>query len=154
MKRTIAIFLTAALLLSLCACGSGKPADVHVDLAELYESYESYLPTMYLLDDNTMVNFLGIDPQDCAQASVSICMDGMRADEVWLIEAVDEDALSRLQALANNRIEAKKAETISYSPDQYVIVEKAVLIVQGNYLALLVSPEVEAMSAAFGEAFK
>ena len=153
MKKFISLMLTAVMLLTLAACG-GKEETKSVDLNALYESYGAYLPDMFLPDADTMMNFLGIDAADCKQYVVSICGDGMRADEVWLIEAKDADALARLTELAQTRIVAKEDETVSYAPDQYAVVLEAELLTSGNYLALLISPDVEAMKAGFEAAMQ
>ena len=148
MKKLIAFVLAAAMMLSLAACG-GKADTKSVDLNALYESYAQYMPEMFSLDEDTMMNFLGIDAADCANYAVYICGDGLRADEVWLIEAKDEAALGRLKEMAEARMQAKVNETISYVPDQYVIVEQGVILTNGLYLALRVSPDVEALQAGF-----
>ena len=148
MKKLIAFVLAAAMMLSLAACG-GKADTKSVDLNALYESYAQYMPEMFSLDEDTMMNFLGIDAADCANYAVYTCGDGLRADEVWLIEAKDEAALGRLKEMAEARMQAKVNETISYVPDQYVIVEQGVILTNGLYLALLVSPDVEALQAGF-----
>lgn len=153
MKKLIAFVLAAAMMLSLAACGGGE-ATKSVDLNALYESYAEYMPDMFALDEDTMMNFLGIDAADCKQYTVYICGDGLRADEVWLIEAKDEEALGRLKEMAELRIQAKKDETISYVPDQYVIVEKAELLESGLYLALLISPDVDQLKAGFEAAMQ
>ena len=155
MKKLFAIIPSAALILSLAACGaSQEPAAKSVDLNAIYEGYADILPEMMVLDETTMLNFLGINAEDCARYKVAICSEGMRADEVWLIEAKDAASLEKLQQLAQTRIEAKLDETISYVPDQYVIVEKAEVLVNGMYLALLISPDVDALKAGFEAAFQ
>lgn len=158
MKRMIAWILAALLMLSMTACGNGseptEAAKEPVDLAALYESFGQYLPEMFLMDETTMLNFLGINAEDCAQVIAAISADGLGADEVWLIEAKDEDALERLKTLAETRLTAKKDETIEYLPNEYVIVEKGVILTEGLYLAFLVSPDVDSMMAAFSEAVK
>lgn len=150
MKKFVAFSLVFLLLISLSACGAAKSAD----LPALYSQMESTLPEMLVLDDNTMLNFLGINSADCTQVVASICNDGLRADEVWLIEAKDASAAESLVALAERRIESKKAETINYTPDQYLIVEKAELIAEGNYVILLVSPDVDALAAMVAESIQ
>lgn len=153
MKKWISLLLIAAMVLSLAACGKKEEA-VSVDVNALYESYSQYLPEMFYPDEDTMLNFLGIEVADCTQYKVAICAEGMRADEVWLIEAKDEAALENLRQLAQIRIQSKLDETETYVPDQYVIVEKAELVVNGLYLALLISPDVDAMKTGFEAAFQ
>ena len=154
MKRTISLLLALVLAISLAACGAKEETAVSVDVNALYESYTQYMPNMFFPDEDTMLNFVGIEAADCVQYKVAICAEGMRTDEVWLIEAKDDAALEKLTALAQTRIEAKKDETVTYAPDQYVVVEKAVLLTNGRYLALLISPEVEALKAGFEAAFQ
>lgn len=146
------------MVLSMTACGgSSQPTEAPkepVDLAALYESYGQYLPEMFPMDETTMLNFLGIKTEDCTQVIAAISADGLAADEVWLIEAKDQEALERLKALAETRLAAKKDETIEYLPDEYVIVEKGVILTEGLYLAFLVSPDVDTLKASFEEATK
>lgn len=153
MKKVLSLLLVLALVLSLAACG-GKEKSVDVDLDALYDSYSQYLPDMFYPDEATMLDFLGIDTADCAKYKVAICAEGMRSDEVWLIQAKDEAALKNLRQLAQTRIDAKKDETVSYAPDQYAVVEKAELLTNGLYLALLISPDVDALKAGFEAAFQ
>lgn len=151
MKKWICLILALSLALSMAACG-GETANV--DVAAVYESYAAYLPEMFCPDADTMINFLGISTEDCKQYQIAICAEGMRADEVWLIEARDQTSLDKLRQLAQTRIEAKLDETVSYAPDQYAVVEKAELLTQGLYLALLISPDVGELKAGFQAAFK
>ena len=153
MKKVISLILVLVLALSLAACG-GKEKAPSVDLNALYESYSEYLPEMFYMDETTMMDFLGIDVADCTQFKIAVCAEGMRSDEVWLIEAKDQAALENLKELAQTRIEAKLDETITYAPDQYVVVEKAQVLENGLYLALFISPDVDAMKAGFEAAFQ
>ena len=149
MKKVISLILVSVLLLSLAACGGKKEEAVSLDVDALFESYSQYLPDMFYPDEATMLNFLGINVEDCIRYKVAICAEGMRSDEVWLIEAKDEAALETLRQLAQTRIESKLEETVSYAPDQYVVVEKAQILTNGLYLALLISPDVDALKAGF-----
>jgi len=154
MKKILTFLLALSLVLSMAACGGKAEEPASIDVNTLYESYGEYLPEMFYPDEATLLNFLGIDTADCVQYKVAICAEGMRADEIWLIEARDEAALETLRQMAENRIQAKLDETVSYVPDQYVIVEKAQLLVNGRYLALLISPDVDALKAEFEAAFQ
>ena len=154
MKKALSLMLALALVLSLAACGGKAEEPVSVDVNALYESFSQYLPDMFYPDEATMLDFVGIHAEDCVQYKVAICAEGMRSDEVWLIEAKDEAALENLRQLAQNRIDSKLDETVTYAPDQYVVVEKAEILVNGRYLALLISPDVDALKAGFEAAFQ
>ena len=151
MKRIFALILAFAMLLALAACGGS--AAKSVDLTQIYAEYESTLPDMLVLDETTMLNFVGVKAEDCSQVVIAVCANGLRTDEVWLVEAKDAAALERIQALVNSRLAAKEDETISYAPDQYAVVEKAEILNDGLYLAFLVSPDVDTLKATFEAAF-
>lgn len=153
MKRTIILIIAAVMILGLCACGEASaPEAKNVDLTALYESFAGITPEMFVMDDTTRLNFLGIDSADCNQVITATCVNGLLTDEIWLIEAKDASALERLQNLADSRIKAKLFETESYAPDQFLIVEKSEIIVDGMYLALIVSTEVDTLKQMFEDA--
>ena len=153
MKRFFALVIAAVMLLALCACGTAKaPETKNIDLIALYESFCSVMPDMFTMDDTTRLNFLGVDAADCAQVITATCVNGLLADEVWLIEAKDAAALEKLEKLAQSRIDAKLFETESYAPDQHLIVKEAELVVNGMYLALIISPDVATLKQILDEA--
>ena len=140
-------------MLSLTACG-GKESPKSADLSALYDNLTASMPQMLPMDEETMLNFQGIEIADCVQAKVAICAEGLRADEIWLIEAKDEAALEKIQALAEARIQAKGEETVSYNPEQYAVVQEAEVFTVGNYLFLLVSPDADTLKAEVEAALK
>lgn len=158
--KKLTLLLTLLLALSALAGCAGEaapeettaaPAPVVLDLQAIYDSMTAAenAPEMLPLDADMQFNFCGIDPADCTQSLVSICADGLRADEIWLIEAVDEAALERIQSAAQARLTAKDEESITYSPEQNAIVKKAITLTTGNYFLLVVSPDADALSGLF-----
>ena len=155
MKKLICVLLTAVLLAGVLAgCGAEKKEEKNVDLAAVYAAMQQTLPEMMTLDAENMLNLLGIQAEDCTQAIAAVCAVGLQADEVWLLQAKDAQALERLKTLAESRMAAKLDETESYLPDQYVIVKKGVTLTDGNYLAFLISPDVETLQTVFQDAMK
>ncbi len=154
MKKIICAILAMCLMLSLAACGNQEEKAVSMDVEAVYEGYQQYLPEMFYPDEATLLNFLGIHAEDCVQYKVAICAEGLRADEVWLIEAKDDAAMQNLTELAQARIQSKLDETETYAPDQFLIVQKAEVLTNGRYLALLISPDVEELKSGFEAAFK
>ena len=160
MKRMIAMILAAAMLLCLAGCKSETNPDTQpssvpqetnapADMEKIYEAMAEKMPEMIRMDETTMLNFCGIQAADCVQVVAAICADGLITDEVWLIEAKDEAALERLKTLAENRLQAKGEESITYSPEQYEVVQKAQILTNGLYMALIVSPDVDALADIF-----
>jgi len=153
MKKAISLLLILALVLGMTACGAADAKEVAMDT--VYTELQKTLPEMILIEDADMrLNLLGIQAEDCAQVITAVCADGLRTDEVWLIEAKDAAALERIVTLAENRLYAKSAESETYSPEQYAIVQKAVTVTEGLYFALLVSPDVDTLKAAVEAAVK
>ena len=151
MKKYIALLL-AVLMLCLAGCGGKDQTKNVIDVQAVYDSMADVLPEMLPMDEAMMLNFCGIKAEQCKQVVVAVCSDGLRADEVWLIEAVDEGTLEELKNLADGRLTRKGEESITYSPEQYEVVKKAEVITAGNYLAVLVSPDVDALVKIFNEA--
>ena len=156
--RKIALLLALLTLLLTGCSGEAAPAEtsapvqsVTLNLSEIYGTMTALenAPEMIPLDGDMQLNFCGIDPADCAQSAVAICANSLRTDEIWLIEAVDEAALARIQEKAESRLTAKGEESITYSPEQYAIVQEARILTAGNYFALLVSPDVDALAEIF-----
>jgi len=110
------------------------------------------MPQMIEFDANAMLDTCGIKAEDCVSAVVAVSSDGLLADEVWLIEAKDEDALARITDLANKRIIDKDESSKTYSPEQNKIVKDAQIITKGNVLALIVSPDVDELAKVFNDA--
>ena len=154
MKKIICAIMAVCLVLSMAACGKQEQPAVSLDVAALYESYQQYLPEMFYPDEATLLNFLGIHAEDCVQYKIAICAEGLRADEVWLIEAKDDAAMENLTALAQARIQSKLDETETYAPDQFLVVQEAEVLTNGRYLALLISPDVDTLKSGFEAAFQ
>lgn len=160
MKKMICTLLACLLTLNLAACISapdtttGDSGLETLDMAKVYTDITKGvdMPEMILLDADTTLDLTGVQAENCKQCVVYICADGLRTDEIWLIEAADDAAMAGLRSLVDARLEAKAAESKTYSPEQYAIVQAAQTFYYGQYLALLVSPEVETLADNFSAA--
>ena len=148
MKRMITLLLALAVLAGLCACGQEAAApDMQDRYAAINETEGA--PEMAIVPAGRYEFLYGIASEDCVQAIVAVCADSLRADEYWLIEAVDSAAADRVQALAQARLDQKAAELENYLPEQYEVVRQAQLLRQGNCVILLVSPQAETLAKLF-----
>ncbi len=151
MKKAFCTVLVLILLLSIAGCADSPK---QIDIPTVYENICAAVkvPQMLELNSDLMLDYCGIKQEYVSQAKVLICADSLRTDEIWLLEAADSAAASKLMDLAGKRLDKKGEESITYSPEQYKVVEKAELIQIGNYIALLVSPDSAAMAEVFRNA--
>ena len=158
MKRLFLLILALLMTFSLLACGGNSdneettPTIVQdLVMTSVYDKMASavQIPEMLKLEDSMMLDYCGIDAAKTKQAVVQICADSLRTDEIGLLEATDETAAKELMDAANERLRKKGEESITYSPEQYAVVQKAQLIQAGNYVVLIVSPDVDTLAATF-----
>lgn len=158
-KKMIALLLCLVMALMLTACGgdtndaTSTPNNVTVDVQKVYNDCIGHMKEMVPLDEAMMLDFCGIQKSDCVKAFVAISADGLLTDEIWVIEAVNGDAAQRILDKADKRLTAKAEESQTYSPEQYAVVQKAQVIRTGNYIAVLVAPNVDDLKAVVDTAF-
>lgn len=151
MKRILTIVTLLALVVSLAACGGEEaPKSVQMQAQEVYTqlSEKAVKSAMLKLNESLLLDLCGIRSEDVKQAVVAICEDSLLTDEVWVVEATDEAAAQRIIELAKNRLKKKGEESITYSPEQYAVVEKAQLLQNGSFVVLLVAPNVADLAAS------
>ena len=108
MKKVICVITSICLMLTLAACGKQEQQAASVDVAALYESYQQYLPEMFFPDEQTLLNFLGIQAEDCVQYKVAICAEGLRAEGPGAV---------RRWLQPHRRIRAEKSGTAGFLRD-------------------------------------
>ena len=162
MKKLFAIALALTMLLSLAACGEGEPTTAPTtnpsnggtaltNVGDIYEAMIAGLdmPEMMALDSDLMLDLCGIPAENYRQGVVYICADSLRADEIWVLEAVSGDAMTALKQQAQARLSQKDAESLTYSPEQNAVVKAAQVIQFGDYLAVIVSPNADTIAQQF-----
>ncbi len=148
-KKFLPLLLAAVLLLG-CAAQAGQ-----ADLKALYGQMEAAgLPEMIPIQAGMLLDLYGIDPEKLAQCQVYVCADGMRADEVWLLEAKDLAYARELEDLAYARIAQKDAESVTYSPEQNAVVKKSLILRRGCFVVLLTSPKADTLETLVNKALK
>ncbi len=171
LKRIMMVLLAATLLMT-AACGAEQPQTgeaapeessaaseaappaeekAPADLQQVYEQICALpeMPEMLPMAEKRISSVYGIDTAQCPQAIIAVCGDGLRVDEIWLIEADSEESAEKLLALAEGRIEQVCSETENYLPDQYAVAKQAKALRLGCYTALFLSPDAERMEQIF-----
>lgn len=153
MKKLSIIILVLLMLLSLGACspageGGGETTETKqekaLNMESLYDTFEKTadLSEMEVWDD---LEFFGIEQSDVKQAVLAVHGPGTKADEIWLIEAVDLDAAEAIAKLAESHRKNQSEAYKKYAPEQHQVLEKAEILQSGKYVIMIVSPEVEAL---------
>lgn len=156
MKKLMSVILALVMLLSLTACGDkgstdGSTTPLQLNMAEVYTTITEgvEMPEMMQVEGDTLLDYFGIKSEYCKQSVIYICVNSLRADEIWLMEATDAESMTQLKQLAQGRLNQKDAESVTYSPEQNAVVKAAQVIEVGNYLVMIVSPDVDAIAEAF-----
>lgn len=151
-QRTTALILSLLLVLGLTACGS---KEVTVDLnevrAEMLETQNPEEP--WMLETDALKNLYGIEAEDVAQSASYVTMSGTFPDEVILVQAVDEKAAERIQSALSARLSEVMVQSQNYDPDNYAAAQKCTVSVDGTYVALILSPDQEALRTVYGACF-
>ena len=151
LNKILALILCLGLLTA--ACGKENAA---ADLGKLYEELNSGddMPEMIPLSLKQMESYYGLDLSACPQFAAGICDDGLRVDEIWLVEAESAESAARILEAARAHVEQLCSETENYLPDQYVVARDARVLQIGNTVALLISPKAAEMEKNFSDSFK
>lgn len=155
------------LLLSMTACGSKKEETVEnkddnkqeenivaPDMQKVFAAMAEYLPEDGAAFDSEYVfNAYGVKPDDCKQQVVMSYYDGAATVELWLIEAVSEDALSGIKELAEARMISMCEQFSSYDSSAYEVAKNAKLITEDNCLVLIASENVDELLDVYYDSF-
>ena len=129
MKKITSILLVVCLLGALCACGAAAEPEPSAVTDEIIE--------------------------DIAAASSFTTLDGgIFPDEVVIVKAVDPAAAGRVEACLNARLDSVMGQAQNYDPESFAIAQQCRVQKNGNYVALFISPQHEAMEQIFDKAFQ
>lgn len=154
MKRTRGIF-AVCLIMVLClftGCAKSGP-DVTLDTILSEIETEFGLDAASRMSDMDLLDLYGIQASDLAEQASLTSMNGIFPDEIIMIKAKDEDALSRIQDKLENRLQEVLNQSRSYDAESYAVAQKCRVDVNGLYIALFVSANHEKMSEIYHSHF-
>lgn len=143
-KHIAICLLSFVLLLSVSSCRKQAEAEQpkQADLAAVMQEIGKVEPLENFIDidDGMLMEMYGIEAADCKQFAAKIEGSGIKADEITLIEAADTAKAADIRSKLEARLQAKANEADDYSEEQYAIIKKANVEVNGNYVSMIVSP--------------
>ena len=160
MRRTLSLLL--ALVLLLPGCGkkrdntTGQDAETiaRVMLGDLAEWSERDAFTWYLEQsdvDGYLTDFYGMEDVSCQDGAI-VRMEGARAFEVAVLQLDKRDVDRTAEALRQYLLDRRGSFT-GYFPDQAELVDSALILSRGQWIALAVCENPEAAQEGFKACF-
>lgn len=148
------VAICLALLVTLCAgCSGATEPDVSLDaiLSEIENAVE--MDSASRMSDSDLLDLYGIQAADIAEQASLVSMNGIFPDEIIMVKATDEEALTRIREKLENRLQEVLNQSRSYDAENYAIAQKCAVDVRGLYAALFVSANHEKMTELYSAHF-
>ena len=100
-------------------------------------------------DNQTIKRLYGLSASDFEGIMLYYPTTNMGAEELLLIKLKDVSQQEDVKSAIESRIETQKKSFDGYGVDQYAMLEKAVIEVQGNYVLLVVAADPAPVRKAF-----
>lgn len=164
LKKIVTLAMAAALAVSMVACGNtaSKPTATPkpVDLAAFGEQYVTAEQMPPLLDsENEMgkqildMNYAGLSDIDTQQCLPYVSMMSVNNSEMVLVQVKNADDVSKVKDIFQARIDSKVNDPMGYPATIEIWANNAEIVENGNYVALVVSEEKDAIVEAFNGLF-
>lgn len=142
MKRRFLVLLSAVLLvLSLGACGgeSKKAIDIN-EVAEKLQTEIEFSDKLEKMEDEMFdIIYAGFPADKVKNKVIYLSSSGGTAEEIACFEAVDEKAVEDIKKGIEDRLVFQRASFQNYVPDEVKRIDKAVTVVNGNVVVLVIS---------------
>ena len=153
MKKFVLLILALALLCVLCACGTAAEPEPTAVTDEIIATLAIESPLT--IPQERLPALYGIEAADIAAYSCFTTLDGgVFPDEVVIVKATDSAAAGRVEECLNARLASLLAQTQNYDPESLAIAQQCRVQKNGNYIALFISPQHEAMEQIYAAAFE
>lgn len=140
-KKFLCVFCSAALCLSLAACG-GEPAATFdpADAPALLAAEGAFTETLEEIDRDTACALYGID-----ETTVTACAvygsTGATAEELAIFVLTDETAADAARTALGYRVEDRREELADYLPNETVKLDHAIVEQRDTTVLLVVAAD-------------
>ena len=160
-KNILLIILTLALIAVLASCSSpsdktdGTNDDEDTPFAPDILALRNKMISDFgdhdaiTFESDVLLDLYGIAGEDVAESACYMTMDGVFPQEIIMIKAINEDALSRISASLENRISEVKTQSENYDPENYALAQKCKVATRGLYVTMFLSPNFDEMTEMF-----
>lgn len=156
-KKSIIPLLLVFLISIIAGCGSLQTSasknpsigDIEAkikqatDISNMRKGDSSKFKKLYSINSNEIEAFL-----------LYTAPSNLKADEIAVIKVKDSKDIDSIKSKISKRVDKQTASFKGYLPDEYYLIQKNVVKVNGNYICFIISKDAEKISAAFDESFK
>lgn len=142
-------------IMSFCVgCSSANTKEVNLNDVMSKMGSEVSMEGMIEFTKNDLSDYYGIEEENVKQFSARVHNSGIKSDEIVLIEASDSKNAEIVKDKLQERYQSKVNENSSYNPTELAVIEKCKVSTNGNYVSMIVSPEVEKLEKVYNDSFK
>ena len=142
-------------LIAFCSgCSSGSTKEVNLDDVISKMGEEVSMEGMIEFTKSDLSDYYGIEEDSIKQFVGRVHDSGIKSDEIVLIEATDSKNAEIVRDRLQERYQSKVNENSSYNPTELAVIEKCKVSMNGNYVSMIVSPEVEKLEKIYNDSFK
>ena len=143
----ILIIVMGVYLLQLVDTGHTSDADFDTVSAAVLSAAD--LDPMVEGDNQMIRRIYGLDPASYEGMLLYYPSSNMGCEELLLVKLSDLSQQEAVQEAMEARISTQRDAFEGYAPDQYDMLGRGVVSVQGNYLLLIVADDTDAVLSAF-----
>lgn len=127
------------------------PADVPAPKKSVQDIYDEItgkvaLNSPMVLPDEFISNYYGVDVSTLDEYVFSMSETAVSAETIAILKSKDSGSTDALAASLQTVIDQKRSEMENYLPDQFQIVDKSSVHVEGNYVYLVISEHADSIS--------
>lgn len=167
LKKIVTLAMAAAMAVTMVACGNtaaqptATPTPKPVDLAAFGEKYVND-QTMPPVLDTTQdmgkqvldMNFAGLSEMDLEQCLAYVSMMSINNSEMVLVKTKTADDVAKVKEIFQARIDAMVGGGAFYPETTEIWTNNAQIVENGNYVALVVSADKDAIVEQFNALFQ
>lgn len=164
LKKIVTLAMAAVLAVSLVACGNtaSKPTATPqpVDLAAFGEKYVTEEKMPALLDTQEDMgkqimdaNYAGLNDIDTQQCLLYVSLMGVNSSEMALVQVTNSEDVSKVKDVFQARIDGMINGGAFYPSDVENWTNNSEIVTNGDYVALVVSTDKDAIVEAFNALF-
>lgn len=156
-KKSIIPLLLVFLISIITGCGSSqKNASKNPSVGDIEAKIKqvSDLSNMKKGDSSKLKKLYDINSDEIDSFILYTAPSNLKAEELAVIKVKDAKDIDNVKSKISKRVDKQTTSFKDYLPDEYYLIQKNIVKVNGNYICFIISKDAEKISSAFDESFK